>query len=124
MFSNILNFINKKRALPAIFQPDRVGQTQILLVIGRYMFKVRNEKAIDVMNIALNVFSGNSKDTRTTAWISFLCFYFQLLLHQTGCCNCINLNLWSSPQIETLNDFLTVENLIVLLIQEIERGFY
>ena len=88
------------------------------------MFKVRNEKAIDVMNIALNVFSGNSKDTRTTAWISFLCFYFQLLLHQPDCCNCINLNLWSSPQIETLNDFLTVENLIVLLIQETERGFY
>ena len=29
---------------------------------------------------------------------------------------------WSSPQIETLNDFLTFEKLIVLLIQETERG--
>ena len=82
MFFNILNFINKKRALPAIFQPHRVGETQILLVIGRYMFKVRNEKAIDVMNIALNVFSGNSKDTRTTAWISFL-FLFSTFIAST-----------------------------------------
>ena len=30
---------------------------------------------------------------------------------------------WSTPQIETLNGFLTFENLTVLLIQETERGF-
>ena len=71
MFFNIFNFFNKKRVLPALFQPDRVGETQPLLVIGQYMFKVRNKKAIVVMNIALNVLNGNNKDTGRVSWISF-----------------------------------------------------
>ena len=71
MFFNIFNLFNKKRVLPALFQPDRVGEIQLLLVIGQYMFKVRNKKAIDVMNIVLNVLNGNNKDTRRVSWISF-----------------------------------------------------
>ena len=31
---------------------------------------------------------------------------------------------WRSPQIKTLNGFLTFENLVVLFTQETERGFY
>ena len=54
-----------------MFLPNGIDETQILFLVDQYMFKVKNKKTVDVMVVALYVFNGNSKGTRTTVGMSF-----------------------------------------------------